>query len=372
MKIVIFVGGTGTRFWPLSREARPKQFTNLITEKTLVQDTLERFTSDYSREDIYISTTLANQKLVEQTLPEFPKENIIVEPEKRDTAPAYGFVALVLSLKFPDEPFAFIPTDHHIENPQRLIECLKVAEKLIIDTGKMVDIGIEAELPTTTLGYTKIGDKYKTINDVEVYHFAGQTEKPNLTTAKKYLKSGDYLWHGNFYMWTPRLMLEAYEKYAPEHNDHLFNIYEALQEGDEDKVKQEYSEMEKISIDYAITEKMDPSEVLIIKGDFGWSDIGAFDILYDKLKEQADKDGNVIRANHTGVDTKNCLIIRNDPPLSGADAELSSAKKIATIGLKDLAIIDTPDALLICPKEKSQDVKKIVEKLKDGGEETYL
>ncbi|NQU77690.1 mannose-1-phosphate guanylyltransferase [Candidatus Falkowbacteria bacterium] len=360
MKIVIFAGGTGSRLWPLSRKSRPKQFIKLTNEKTPLENTLERFLNDYSMDDIYISTDPANEKIIKEILPDFPLENIIIEPEKRDNAPAMGFVALVLSLKFPDEPFAFIPTDSHIENPQRFIECLKVAEKLIIDTGKMLDIGIEAELPSTTLGYTKIGDKYKTINDVEVYHFAGQTEKPDLATAKKYLKTGDYLWHANHYMWTPRLLLEAYEKYAPEHNKHLFNIYEALLEGDEEKVKQEYSKMEKISIDYAITEKMDPSEVLIIKGDFGWSDIGAFDILYDKLKEQADKDGNVVKANHTGVDTKNCLIFGQEN------------KKIATIGLSDLAIIDTPDTLLICPKEKSQDVKKIVEKLKDEGEDKYL
>lgn len=372
MKIVILAGGTGTRFWPLSRENRPKQFTQLVTKKTLLEDTLERFTNDYVQEDIYISTTLAHEKLVRKTLPGFPQENIIIEPEKRDTAPAMGFVATKLSLEFPDEPFAFIASDHYIKDVQKFLACLKVAGALIKKTNKMLDIALAPEFPSTVLGYTKVGKKYETINDIEVYEFVGHTEKPDLLTAKKYLKSGDYLWHGNFYMWTPRLLLKAYEKYAPELNEHLFNIYTALKSGDDALVSQEYSKMEKISIDYALTEKIDPSQVLIIKGDFGWSDIGAFDVLYAELKAEADKDGNVVRANHTGLDTKNCFIYGVDTPLSRVKAEPSSAKKIATIGVKDLVIIDTPDALLICPKEKSQDVKKIVEKLKNGGEEEFI
>lgn len=386
MKIVILAGGGGTRLWPLSRQSRPKQFTKLLNGKTLLENTLERFMG-YRPKDIYISTNPQNVPLIKEILPNFFEQNIIIEPEKRDTGPAMGFVAAKLSIEFLDEPIAFIPSDAYIQDPQKLIICLKAAEKLIKDTGKMLDIGIPPEFPSVHLGYTKIAEKFADIADIEVYSFAGHTEKPDLETAKKYLQDGHYLWHGNFYMWTPRLFLEAYKKYVPEIYSHLLAIQETLKVDNTDKVNQEFSQMEKISIDYAITEKMNPKDVLIIKGDFGWSDIGAFDVLYDKLKGESDADGNIIKANHLSLDTKNCFIydsgwcanpsrtktdVASGSSSNSKQSPISVNKKIATIGVSDLVIINTPDALLICPKDRSQDVKKIVDKLKESGEEKYL
>lgn len=360
MKIVILAGGGGTRLWPMSRKNLPKQFTKIIGNKILLQETIDRFKDDYSPADIYISITEELLPLFKEKIKDFPEANIIVEPAKRDTGPAMGYVATVLSLVAPDEPIVFVPSDHYIGNIKKYLSCFKVAEELIGREGKMMDIAIPGNFPSTVLGYTQIGDKYLTKDGVEVYKFKGHTEKPDFQTAKKYLADGNYWWHGNYYMWTPAKFLTAYQKYAPETYQGLMKIKKVLGNNDQKKLKSEYSKLDKISIDYAITEKIDPGDVLIIKGDFIWSDIGVWDVLFDKLSKEADENKNLVRANWVGIDTSGSLIYG------------SPEKIIATIGIDDLLIIDTPDALLICPQSRAQDVKKIVEKLGENNKKKYL
>ena len=358
MKIIILAGGTGTRFWPQSREKTPKQFSSIIDKKSMIELTYERFLPAFKKSDIYFSTNKKFVPIIKKIFPKIPKKNIIIEPEKRDTAPAMGFVAAYLSLKFPNEPIVFIPSDHFIADVNKFIKILKLADKLIRKTNKMMDIAIAPNFPSTVLGYTKIGKKYLEKNNITIYHFRGHVEKPEYNKAKKYLLSNDYLWHANFYMWTPRLFLQAYKKYSPQHYKHLKKIIENLKK--KKNIETEYCKMPKDSIDYAITEKMDPKDVLIIKGEFGWSDIGAWDVLYDQLSKQVDKNKNLVRAEWEGLDTSGCLIYG------------SKNKIIATIGLDDMVVIDTKDALLICPHGRAQDVKKIVESLKKKKKKKYL
>ena len=361
MNVVIMAGGEGTRLWPMSRTKKPKQFWPLVSELTLLEETYNRFKKDFHLKNIYIAATKNTVNLAKKLLPEIPAENYIVEPEKRDTGPAMAFAAAYLFVKADqNEPMAFIASDHYIKDPDQLVQCLKESEKLINETKKMIDIAITPTFPNVNLGYTKIGKKYKEINGIKFYHFEGQIEKPDLITAKKFLRSKNYLWHASFFMWTPKLLLESYKKYAPEIYNPIEKVISAMKKNDAKTIENEFSKTEKISIDYAVAERMDPKDVLIIKGEFGWSDIGSWNMLYDQLIDETDGQNNLIKANTVQSDSSNCLVY--GPP----------NKVIAIAGLNDIAIIDTDDALLVCKKDQSHLVKKIVEILKQEGKEKYL
>ncbi|MFZ2193398.1 MAG: sugar phosphate nucleotidyltransferase [Candidatus Moraniibacteriota bacterium] len=355
MRIVILAGGGGSRLWPMSRSDKPKQFCKLISDKTMFEETLERF-KDFPSEKIYIATTSELLVQVRELVPDFPMKNIIIEPGRRDTGPAMGYAATFLGLLDADEPMAFIPSDHYIGRNDRFINSIREAEAVIKETGKMLDISIYPTNPNTALGYTKIGAKKFEKNGVEFYEFLSHKEKPDFATAKQYIENGNYLWHANYYMWTPRKFLEAYEKYAPELSSKLKKIAILMKKGNEEaEIKKVYLSMEKISVDYAMAEKMDPTDVLIIQGEFEWKDIGAWDTLHENMLTKTDERRNLVRGERLNIDTSGCIIYGRDDKL------------IATIGIDDLVIIDTDDALLICPKSRSQDVKKTVMELKERG-----
>lgn len=367
MNIVIMAGGGGTRLWPMSREGRPKQFSSLASELTMFEETFNRLTKDFPISKIFIATNDAAAKIAKKILPEIPKKNYIIEPEKRDTGPAYAFSCAYLAVHADaQEPVAFIASDHYIKDVSNFRKCIKVANEIIKKTGKMVDIGIKPEFANETLGYTKIGNKVKEINGIKFFEFRGQKEKPPLAVAKKYVRSGKYLWHASFFMWTPRKFLEAYKKYAPGIYDPIAKIMAMWKQKNlkteelRNRIKREFSKTEKISIDYAVAEHIDQKQVLIIKGEFGWSDLGSWVTIYNQLKNKTDSRGNLIRANFVHKDTKNCLVYG------------PKKKLIATIGIDDLAIVDTKDALLVCKKDRSHDVKKIIEILKEEGRSEYL
>ncbi len=356
MRVVILAGGSGSRLWPMSRSDVPKQFCKLTSDKTMLEETLDRF-KDYPEEKKFIATTKKLAGEIRQILPDFPEENIIIEPEKRDTAPAMGFNAVHLGLQDMDEPMVFVASDQQINKVDEFLNVLRQAEKIIKETGKMLDISIYPTEPNTALGYTKVGKKIIDKNGVEFYEFLKHKEKPDFETAKRYLKEGDYFWHANYYMWTPRKFLEAYQEYAPEMYEILKKIEAEIKGANNQEIIAElYGQMEKISIDYAIAEKMNPKDVLIIKGEFGWRDIGTWDTLYENLLPQADERKNVINANTIAQDTSGTMIYGN------------KNKIIATIGVDDMVIVDTDDALLVCPKSRAQDVKKIIKELKEKGD----
>ncbi len=354
MRIIILAGGGGTRLWPMSRKNKPKQFCKLISEKTILEETLERF-KNWSPEKIYIATTKNLLKQLKETLPNFPEKNIILEPNKRDTAPAMGYAALRLSLDDEDEPIAFIPSDHYIGQIDKFIKSIQKAEEVINETGKLLDISIHPTSPNTALGYTKISKKVLEKDGIEFYQFEGHTEKPDFKTAQKYLEDGSYLWHANYYMWSPKLFLEAYKKYSPKIYADLIKIKKAIEEGNEEEVDKIYNQIEKISIDYAIMEKMSPENVLIIKGDFDWKDIGAWDTLHENLMTKTDEKRNLVRGERLNINTSNSIIYGKEDKL------------IATIGLEDVVVVDTEDALLICSKSRAQDIKKLIKELEERG-----
>lgn len=360
MNFVILAGGTGTRLWPYSRDLQPKQLSRLISELTMLEDTVARFAGLATPANLYISTNATFAPMIRELLPEIPPDHYIIEPEKRDTGPAMAYAAAWMSRLSPREPMAFIPSDHFIRDVEMYRETFRTAEAMIRETGKLLDISVRPTFPSTTLGYTKIGDLYEHRNGVHFYRFGGHTEKPDYQTAKQFLDEGNYLWHANYYMWTPNKFIEAYKTFAPGIGDHLDTLWKAIDADDKTKLAETYAKMEKISIDYAVTEKMNPDDVLIIRGDFGWGDFGSWDTVYDELSHKTDQHGNLVKAHWHGLETSGSLIY-------GPEGKL-----ITTLGVSDLVIIDTPDALLVTPKGRGQDVKKIVDLLRKEGKEKYL
>ena len=409
MNIVILAGGSGTRLWPMSRSGRAKQFCSITDERTMLQLTIDRFVDQYGADKLFLSITPDHLEMVKKIVPDFKEENIIVEPELRDTAAAMGFVLCWLEQQAPDEPVAFVPSDHFINDTELFLKTLQLAEKKIKEKGYLMDIGMVPENPSTALGYMKIGKMTESEDGIEIYEFKEHKEKPDLETAKKFLKDGNYLWHGNYYMWTPRLFLTAFEKYAPEvykplekmcelmkkelpkltkgtaekvavksvtesatesvadsaadpegANGRAISLIEIMKTDLGEKIKKIYHKIPKIAIDYAVAEKLSPEKVRVIKGEFGWSDIGSWDILHEKMNEVADKKGNVTKGEWVGLDTANSLVYA------------PKDKLVATLGIDNLIVVETKDALLICEKGRAQELKGLIEKIRDEKKGKYL
>lgn len=353
MKAVVLAGGTGTRLWPLSRTNKPKQFQKLTSSKTMFEETIERI-NFLKPEDIYIATNKNFVQLVKEQAPQIPSENIIEEPALRDTASCIGLAAAVIAKKHPEEVMAIIYADHLIQDNTEFVQKLRIAEQ-VANTQKTLNIiEVTAKFPNVNLGYVQVGDSVDEINGVPILSFKQFAEKPDFKKAEQFLKSGDYLWNTGYYVWRVDVILEAYKTHLPDTYERLMRIQGALNTPDAETVlNTEYPECQKISIDYAIMEKVSPESVRIIPADLGWSDIGTWLSLHEELTDAPDK--NLTRGQTLEIDTTGSIIYNDDPN-----------KTIVTIGLENLAIINTPDALLILDKNKSQDVKKAVEKLKES------
>jgi len=344
-------GGTGTRLWPLSRTNKPKQFQKLVSDKTMLQDTIERV-SFLKPNDIYVSTNQEYETTVrEQTKGKIPAENIILEPALRDTAPSIGLSATYIAKKYPKEVMAVIYADHLIQKTDEFQTKLKIAEKLAKDENTLNIIEVKAKFPNVNLGYVKIGKMLKEMNGVEIFSFEKFTEKPDLKTAISFLNSYKYLWNTGLYVWRVENILNKFKKHLPQTYSRLQKIQKSIGTKNEKATIQKlYPECEKISIDYGIMEKVDRKEVRIIPAELGWSDVGTWDSIFSELSH--DSQNNLIKGKQVGIDTQGSLIYG------------TKDKLIATIGIKDLIIVETADAILICDKKRSHDVKKLVEKLR--------
>ena len=345
--VVIMAGGKGERFWPKSRINLPKQFLSLTDDgKSMIQHTVERVKNLVDIENIYVVTNEMYKNLVSEHIPDIPEANIIIEPAAKNTAPCIGLAAVHIAKKDINSKMIILPSDHLI----------KFNEIFIEKDDNLATIGITPNYPETGYGYInfKKGEKFK--NKANVYEVLSFVEKPNLEKAKEYLASGQYLWNSGMFVWKTSTILKNFKEYLPEIFDGLQKIGESINtEKYENTLKEVFSNLPSESIDYGIMEKAD--NIYVIPGNFGWDDVGSW-LSLERINK-TNQDGNVIKGNVISIKTKNSII-------QGGD------KLIATIGLKDVVIIDTDDAMLICHKNNTQEVKEIISNLRICNRNEYL
>lgn len=358
LKIVIRAGGTGTRLWPLSRQKSPKQFSKLIDSKTMLQETVSRVLGVVGFKDIYISTNKKLTSEVKKQIPRIISKNIIIEPDKRDTAAAIGLESIYIRKKYPEAIIASLGSDHLIKSEKNFRKTLKNAYEMVRQHQEYLTcVAVYPTYPDTGYGYIKLGKVLDEVNYNEMYKVDKFIEKPDFGRAKKFIKEGNYLWNGNMFIWKAETILKYYKKLLPKMYQGLEKIEKVLDTKNEKKVLENvYPKLEKISVDHAIMEKADKVAACSLSA--GWSDIGDWSTLKDELTLKNKQ--NLINAEHIGIDTENTLVYGN------------KKKLIATIGIENLIIVDTENALLVCDKNRAQEVKKIVEKLEKKNERRYL
>lgn len=358
---VILAGGGGTRLWPKSRKQTPKQFLKLIGKDTMMQIAANRINKLIPWERVIVVTNELYKDEVHQQLPEVPLLNIIAEPEKKDTALAMLVGALYAKTLDSEAICVNMASDHIVTNEQEFVRVMKHAAQTAAENDYLVTVGIYPTRPSTGFGYIKIGDDLKKLGQgLSLFKVDSFTEKPNESTARAFISTGKYFWNANNYVWSTTVLQRAFQT-------HMHEMYELTNELTElsgrkfhDALPAIYKKAESISIDYAISEKA--TNLVLIPGDFGWDDVGDWKVVYDL--EKKDLAGNVV----IGDDPKRkVLAISSQNNLIHADGKL-----VAMVGVNNMIVIDTGEILMIIPKNQSQDVKKIVERLKEENQKEYL
>lgn len=343
---VILAGGSGERFWPLSRRGRPKQFLTLDESgRSLLQATSDRLSRlSNGPENVMVVTGTDYRAQVLEHLPEMPLENLLVEPVARDTAPAVLYAALRIAQEDPQAIMGVFPADHRVTDVEafdRLIErTISVAQK----TERLITVGVTPTFAATGYGYIQQG-AVLSAGLLPAYEVTRFTEKPDQTTAQQFLDTGLYTWNSGMFVWRVETILNAFKKYQPV----MFKqLSEAIGRRGQAKLREVFPQIEKISIDYAILEKSD--RVAVIPAEFGWDDLGDWNALERLLKSQGE---NVAVGRHVGLDTEGAILYTTN----GDDL-------IATIGLDDVVVVRAEDVTLVVRKDRTQDIKKVVQRLK--------
>lgn len=363
MKVIIFAGGYGKRLWPLSRKDTPKQFQKLFGEETSLENSFKTISTKFKPEDIYISTGEKYSEQIFEVMPKFPKDNIIIEPESRDTAAAVAYAMAKISEKFPNEPVLIRWQNSLIKAPKKFAKALKDAEELF-ESGEanLVYLGVPSRYPNTTVGHIHLGELVTKLNNGNsVYKFKGFAEKPPKELAIKYHNSGEYLWNPGCYITTPSFILSQLEEHSPEIYKPIKKMLDAFGSKNEwEVVKTEFSKIPKISIDYALWEKLTGEGIKVISSEYDWHYVSTWADLKNALKSGTNLK-NIEKGKVIELDTDNCLIYNYD-----------GKKVIAAVGVSGINIIDTGDALVITSDERAGDVKKLLDILEEKGMEEYL
>lgn len=349
---VIMAGGGGTRFWPLSRHEEPKQLLNLSGKDLMINETIDRVATLCDKSDIFIVTNVDQvPKMETATTGRIKPDHILSEPSARNTAACIGYAAFEIVKKYGDGVMCIFPSDHFIKNEAAFTSILKEAIA-VAEEGSLVTMGITPTFPCTGYGYIRF-DKNESSLAKRVVEFK---EKPNLATAEEYVASGEYAWNSGMFVWKASVILEQFEQLLPDVYACLTKIADSMGTPAEKAVIDEvYPTIPSISIDYGIMEKSD--KVKVISAEMGWNDVGSWDnlgVLYDE-----DAQGNVFAGDHLAIDTKGCITY-------------SKKRLISTVGVENLIIVETDDSILVCDKNRAQDVKLIVERLQADGRDELL
>ena len=356
---VIMAGGRGERFWPRSRALHPKQLLPITGVRTMLQETVDRIKPLVTGENIYIATGEILSKKVKSQLPFLPEKNIILEPVGRNTAACIGLAAIKIEREHPRSTMVVLAADHLIREREKFLEIIRAGAETAEETGNLVTLGIKPTRPETGYGYIEVESsksKVESEKKIEAYKVERFVEKPDREKAEKFLSSGSYYWNSGMFIWTVESILKAIEEHMPKLFKGLETIRDSLGTPREAKVLREvFQGLESISIDYGVMEKA--RNVVLVKADIPWDDVGSW-LAMERIHPK-DDEGNVVLGKFEGIDSHNCIII-------------SDEHLVVTLGVSDLIVVTTPQATLICPKNRAQDVKKIVKKLTDNQLDKYL
>jgi len=345
-------GGSGTRFWPLSRKHKPKQTLPILGGATMVRQTVERLFPTFDARRVFVVTAREHSDLIRRDLDQLPPENIIDEPQGKDTAAAIGLAATFLHWRDPEAVFAVLPADHYIDSPDRFQKGLAKAAEAA-QSGSFVTFGIKPRYPAQCYGYLHRGEKQG-----DFYKVRRFCEKPKLGPAQEFVKSGEHYWNGGIFVWQAASILGAIAKFLPALSAGLKEIAGALGTSKLPSVlSREYGKLERISIDYGVMEKADP--VLMLEADFEWDDVGSWSAAADRRAKDAA--GNAVEGKVLAVESKNSLVLSSDPN-----------HLVGVLGLDGFVVVHTPDATLVCPKDRAEDLKKLVEEVRAKGLDRHL
>ena len=352
---IIMAGGDGTRFWPLSRKKKPKQLLNLSGNDVMINEAIDRLSNITDRNNIFVVTNKLQAPAVADVAENhLAVDHIIIEPEGRNTAACIGYAAVEIIKKYGDGIMVITPSDHYIKNIREFTRILKLAVSVIDGTDKLVTIGIKPTYPATGFGYIEYDRGDEEFKDVLSFK-----EKPDEETAKEYVDSGRYVWNSGMFIWKASTVLKCFKEFVPDIYSSLIEIEDSINTDEEGNyINRIYPTIRKISIDYAVMEPAAAKgEVVVIPGDFGWNDIGSFDML--NVIHEPDENGNIRIGKTVAVDTTNTYIY-------------ASSRVVTALGVDDLIIVETPDAVMVCKKDDAQNIKKIVEELSTSGKEGLL
>jgi mannose-1-phosphate guanylyltransferase len=345
---LILAGGSGERFWPLSRRARPKQLLRFISDKTLLEETLARLEGFIPAERILILTNADQERAVRRLLGSFPKENIIAEPTKRDTAAAVALGTGWVAARDHGAIMIVLPADHVIANQAALQETLALGAAAAEETGALVTIGIKPTWACPGYGYIELGKPIqlrKRADNDAIHRVVRFREKPNRDLAESFLRKGNFRWNAGMFVWSVPTVLREFNRYAPELADFISQL--RAPKNFEKALRKRFSKLPRISFDYAIMEKAD--RVLVLEASFDWDDIGSWRAVANYFEK--DKQGNAANCAITALDSSNNIVFEED------------GTTIALLGVHDLIVVRTKDALLVCHRHEAENIKNLIGKL---------
>jgi mannose-1-phosphate guanylyltransferase len=348
---VILAGGKGERFWPLSTSRHPKQVLSLIGDKPLIGLAVERIRNLIPPENVYIITSNDLVDVICQAVPELPAANVIGEPMGRDTAAAIALGSALIEARDPEGVFCVLTADHIIGDLPVFEATIHEGLSLAGREEVLLTIGIQPASPSTGYGYIEAAEEFKKQHDIQFLKAKKFVEKPNLETAQKYVESGRYFWNSGMFMWSVKSFRKAMEKYRPPLADMMRRLLPQIgTKAFATALSQEYGQLEKISIDYALMEKAD--NIVMARGTFAWDDVGSWTALENHLPK--DGVGNTIQGS--------CEMLE-----AGENIVFSPNRLTALIGVKNLVVVQAEGVTLVCPRERAQDIKKLVDQLRKSG-----